>query len=95
MITKYFKAATVRIPPVGHSAKLGRLFLANIPPKQRSQIDVKFQLLEPGCEDSELKVVFSNDQEVSVPLNTASSREMVEMFDRQSRQLQVQDSISM
>lgn len=60
MITKYFTSAIVRMPPAGHAAKLARVFLAQIPPRQRTDIDVQFKLLNPTeTAVPEIKVKFS------------------------------------
>lgn len=95
MITKFFKAVAIKAPPVGPSAKLARIFLSSIPPKRRSQIDVKFELLEPSSPDAQLQVTFRDNAQVVADLNKLSTREMTELFDRQSRKLQIEEAITM
>lgn len=93
MITTYFKAVTLKIPPIGSSAKVGRLFLTGIPPKLRSQLDLKFKLLEPN-EKAELKVVFKDDTALEADINELSMKQVADVFDRYSRKLKIQDAIN-
>ncbi|PRT54894.1 54S ribosomal protein L44, mitochondrial [Wickerhamiella sorbophila] len=94
MITKYFTSAIVRMPPAGHAAKLARVFLAQIPPRQRTDIDVQFKLLNPTeTAVPEIKVKFKDGTLLDVDPLTTSTREMVETFDRHSRKLQVEDAL--
>lgn len=93
MITKYFKSAVLRVPPTGHAAKLGRVFMANLPPRARADVKVDFQLLAPGATNAELKVIYKDGTQMSADIEKIGSGEMIEVFDRQSRKLQIQDTI--
>lgn len=60
MITKYFSGVTIRMPPAGKAAKLARVFLAQIPPRQRKDIELNYKLLAPSATAApEIKVKFS------------------------------------
>jgi len=93
MITKYFKSAIIKVPPVGHAAKLGRVFMANLPPRERANVKVDFQLLPAGATNPVLKITYKDGTQLSADIANIGTAEMVEVFDRQSRKLQIQDTI--
>lgn len=93
MITKYFKSVILQVPPVGHAAKMGRIFLANLPPRARSDIKIDFKLLNTQSDKPELKVTYKDGTALSANISDISTSELLETFDRQSRKLQLQDTI--
>lgn len=92
MITKYFKSVVVSVPPMGHATKLGRVFMANLPPRARTDVAVNFKLLD-SASAPELKVTFKDGTTIAADINSIATAEMVETFDRYSRKLQLQDTI--
>lgn len=109
MITQYFQTVTVRMPPKGHASKLARIFLAQIPPRSRGDIALKFRLL-PSCEkNANIEVQYSkfssrkslrrkdtnseDGTKITFDPSNCSINEMFETFDRQSRKLRTEESI--
>lgn len=93
MITQYFKSVVLQIPPVGHAARMGRIFLANLPPRARADINIEFKLLSMQNNNPKLNVTFKDGTTLSANMNNVSSSELMETFDRQSRKLQLQDTL--
>lgn len=93
MITKYFKSVVLRIPPMGHATKVGRVFMANLPPRARAEVKVDLKLLDSNAEKPELKVTYKDGTTISADITRIASNDMVETFDRHSRKLQIQDTI--
>lgn len=94
MITKYFKTVALKVPPVGHATKVGRVFMANLPPRSRADVKVDFKLLDNNNQTPELKVTYKDGTTISADIMNIASNEMVETFDRHSRKLQIQDTIN-
>lgn len=94
MITKYFKTVALKVPPVGHATKVGRVFMANLPPRARANVKVDFKLLDNTNQTPELKVTYKDGTTITADIMNIASNEMVETFDRHSRKLQIQDTIN-
>ena len=60
MITKYMTNVTVRMPPSGKAAKLARIFMSELPPRARKDIQMAYTLLDPNdARKPEISVKFS------------------------------------
>jgi len=92
MITSFITEVSTRFNPFSASAKTARLFLTRIPPTARSQgMAIKTQLLpRDSQEPSSLRIKFKDGQEMKIDCGTTTLKNVVEIVDRHSRQLQKQ-----
>lgn len=94
MITKYFANVVVKMPAKGPAAKHARIFLSSIPPRSRQDVKLSFEMLAPDSTAApEISVSYKDGTKLSCDPGHVATQEMFELFDRQSRKLQIADSL--
>lgn len=94
MITKYFTKVSVRFDPFSPSAKAVRLFLARIPPQQKSGCAIEFKILNNPSDKPEVKVTYKDKNVIEINPEEKTFADLSSFFDTHSRKLAIKDAIN-
>ncbi|KAF2403849.1 mitochondrial ribosomal protein L44 [Trichodelitschia bisporula] len=95
MITRYLASVTTKFNPFTPGAKTARVFLANLPPNARQNMQINTTVLpRASVEPATLDIKFKDGKEMTIDLEKMKINDVAVEVDRHSRMLQRQEDLS-